>query len=460
MTKPTSRNAANRALSLVLGAGIVAWLLFVLAILSDIIIDTGHTWGELSGPDAVVTVRPSTYLFFAAIAVFTLGGLLGRRQASRLQASARPTRLARAVLLLASTVLIIGMVLAAIGAITVFMSNFFEGTGNDGVFDRILNSYLPIVLYTALVVTVILTGFVFTRSHEGSEDDADSMQEERETAATSTPGEATGQRATALAYTLPIVAVAVALIFGLIVYDVTQTALEAWIWVIVQSLIAVGIIAGTVFAARALAAHTRSGSRPAAASVGAKNMNFVLSIIFVVAVTSMSLGYGASALEYLRVQSSLSISAYVDSEPSTDTEVDPEDVTLSINGYDLERGSDAVISLEPNGEVLMTAQVDRSGSLWRDVTLPTDIAAGDHDATVQAVRTDGRELSISLPMTTSDEGTVRFTAEPYASVDDEDSSLAPPTVSWFLSDLAPAAILLLLAVTTLYLTVNRRNRGK
>ena len=59
-------------------------------------------------------------------------------------------------------------------------------------------------------------------------------------------GAETHQRSLAWAYSAPILAIAAALIFGLI-YDITQTALEAWIWVVVRALVAAGIIAGTLF---------------------------------------------------------------------------------------------------------------------------------------------------------------------------------------------------------------------
>lgn len=480
MTEHTFRKAANRALALVLGAGIVAWAFFMLATLSDIIIEAGHTWEELTGPDAVVSVRPSIYLFFAAVAVFTIGGLLGRRKTAQLQAAGSPAPLARAVSRLATTVMIIGMALAAFGAFIVFMSNFSNSVDNDGVFERVLNSYLPIVLYTALVIAVILTGFVFAPLHATSArqaevtDDAPISAVARSVApdpgldpgephtivTTPAPVAALGQRATALAYTLPITAAAVALVFGLIVYDVTQTSLDAWIWVIVMTIIAVGIVAGTIYAARALRAQVHPGAKPAGASIGAKNLNFILSIIFVTAVTSMSLGYGASAMGQLRVQSSLSISVYSDKDISTaaDSGVDPTSVTLSTNGYDLARGSDAVVSLEPGGEVLSTVPVDRGGSFWNESALPSDLKAGDYDITATVSTADGRDISTSLPMTVLDDGAVRLTAEPYASVDDEASRFAAPTVGWFAGDLAPAAIMLLLAVATLRLTLNTRNR--
>ena len=99
MPQPQSQTSRHEAPEIVVFTG-------------DIAVEAGHTSDELWGDESVVPVRPSTYLFFAAIAVFVLGGLAGRRGAVAAR-SLGPTRLAQPVVRFSSTVVIIGLVLAA-----------------------------------------------------------------------------------------------------------------------------------------------------------------------------------------------------------------------------------------------------------------------------------------------------------------------------------------------------------
>lgn len=478
MTTSSSRAAAGRALWLVLGGGVLAWVLFLLAVFSDLAVEAGRTWEEIWGPDSVVPVRPSTYLYFAAVAVLALGGLFGRRLAVRAQVdAAEPSALARAVQIFASTVMLIGLVLAAWAAVVVFMSNFLGGGDDDAVVERVLNSYLPIVLYTALVIAVILTGFVFTRAAPAKRLAEPAAAPVTEPAAQTTDASPAGageaevpglQRSTALAYTLPIVAVAVALVFGLIVFDLTQTPLEAWIWVIVQVCIAAGIVAGTIFAARAIDAQRRAGARPMGVSVGAKNLNLVLSIVFAAAVSSMALGYGASAVNQLLASPSLSLYAYPevpgtvsddDGDGSgTVTEAPLGKVTLSADGHGLLRGTEGAVSLEPGGPVLVTEEVSRDGYLWINGTLDTSLEPGDYTLTARATTVEQLEIEVGFDVTVTDDGTVLLPHDATATTDDEPSRLIAPSASWVFGDFAPALLLLALVVATLALTLQRRNR--
>ncbi len=477
MTKTTSRTTANRALWLVLAGGILAWVLFMLAVFSDLAVEAGRSWEEIWGPEAVIVVRPSTYLYFVAVCALALGGLFGRRLAIRAQAEHTPaSALARSVQLFAGTVMIIGLVVAAWAAVIVFMSNFLGGTDDDAVFERVLNSYLPIVLYTALIVAVILTGFVFTHavpSKQVSEtgptvlsappaESASGAAAATETpAGVSAAGDAEStvvQRSTALAYTVPIVAVAVALVFGLIVYDITQTPLEVWIWVIVQVFIAAGIVGGTILAARAIDAQRRTGAKPVGVSVGAKNLNLVLSIVFAVAVASMALGYGSSAVNQLLANPSLSLSAYVETPSGDETEVSLEDVSLNANGYGLLRGTEGTLSLEPGGPVLATEEVARDGYLWINARFDEPVDPGDYALTVSATTVEELELAVSFDVTVTDEGSVLLPRNPNANTDEEPSRLVAPTASWIFGDFVPALLLLVLVVGVLHLTLHRRNR--
>lgn len=453
-TLTASRRAANRALWLTLAGGIVGWVCYAVALYSDIAVEAGHTSDELWGDESVVPVRPSTYLFFAAIAVFVLGGLAGRRGAVAAR-SLGPTRLAQPVVRFSSTVVIIGLVLAANAAMLVFLDNFLSGVGADNVIARVFNSYLPIVLYTVLVVWAILAGFVFS-SRAG----AASRAEESAAPAGSRPLAApeADQRTTALAYVLPIVAVMVALIFGLIIYDATQTSLTAWIWVIVQAIIALGICVGTVLAARALAAQRAAGLTPVGAGVGAKNLALVLSIVFAAAVTAMSLGYGASATEQLRGQESMSIDAWNESGNDATGRFTPDQVTISASGYDFARGSEARLMLDDAAEPVKTAKTDADGAFWFDVTVPPDLAVGEHRYAVTAETLDEGTKTLELVFTVDDDGLITLPDETYHGLDDQPMRLITPTASWWFGDLTPALVLLLLVVATLHVTLHARNR--
>jgi hypothetical protein len=100
---------------------------------------------------------------------------------------------------------------------------------------------------------------------------------------------------------VPILATAAAIIFGLVVYDVTRTELEVWVWVIIQVIVVVGIVAGTRFASKAKAAKPTAPKPRTALAAGASTLNFVLSIVFGAAVTIMSFTFGFGAVEKLRV---------------------------------------------------------------------------------------------------------------------------------------------------------------
>ena len=107
------------------------------------------------------------------------------------------------------------------------------------------------------------------------------------------------QRAVRLAYASPIIGTAIAIIFGLVVYDTTRTTLDVWIWVIIQAMIATSIIIGTRFAAQARSAKPMQ-PKPRRTGTAAVNLNFVLSIVFGVAVTIMAFSFGFAAIESLR----------------------------------------------------------------------------------------------------------------------------------------------------------------
>lgn len=267
-----------------LGLGI-GWSLFMFGSWSNLFIQPVYdASGFLTGEPAV---RPSTYLYLAGIAVFALGALIGLKisRAERTRSDADPG-LALAAYRFANLSVIIALAGGAIFAI----ANFLAALGNResaSLGARIIGVYLPIVLATALVVVVLLVSFV---QRPAPNDDP----------ATADEGISSRARALAWGYSLPILAAAVAIILGLIVYDITGTSLEGWVWVIIQVLIASGIILGTRYARRAKS-ETPPPPKPRTAwASGAWNLNFVLSIVFGGVVSVMAFVFGVEAFDQLR----------------------------------------------------------------------------------------------------------------------------------------------------------------
>lgn len=278
--------SAKNAIKFPLYALAVTWVLFMFGILIEIN-QPEIIWqpeGEAKYPDPYVQTQ--VYVFLLAITVFALVAQYCLKQAVILR-SQQETPLARAAHRFNNLGVILSLLAGAIFAIGNFLGawNRYDPT-NEPVWIRLLNVYVPIVLATVLVVYVILSAFVFRKDApdipEGQRD------EER----------AKLQRAVGLAYAAPIIGTAIAIIFGLVVYDITKTTLDTWIWVVIQAIIAISIILGTTFAARARAARPLP-PRERRSGVAAVNLNFVLSILFGVVVLIMAFTLGAEAIDNL-----------------------------------------------------------------------------------------------------------------------------------------------------------------
>ncbi len=267
-----------------LGLGI-GWSLFMFGAWSNLFIQPEYdAAGFLTGEPAV---RPSTYLYLAGIAVFSLGAFIGLK-ISRTSRDLADTD--NGLTVAAYRFANLSVIIALAGGAVFAIANFLAALGTrDGASlgDRIAGVYLPIVLATALVVVLLLVSFVH---RPVAKDDSPATDE----------GVTLRQKALAWGYALPILAAAVAIIFGLIVYDITGTSLEGWVWVIIQVLIAAGIILGTRYARRAKA-ETPPPPKPRTAwASGAWNLNFVLSIVFGGVVSIMAFTFGLEAFEELR----------------------------------------------------------------------------------------------------------------------------------------------------------------
>jgi hypothetical protein len=280
-------NIAKRAVALPLIGLMVTWSLFMFATYSDLYIwDAYDEDGMYVGTRQAV--RLSTYLVLVGIAAGSLSALWGQRLALKAREMlGEDNRLARAAHRFTNLAVIIGLVAGAIFAISSFLEAFNQfGEREDDLLVRLLGVYLPILLATALVVTVLLRAFVFRKAV---------IEEEKPE-----KGLTDAQKALGLGYAVPIIATAIAIIFGLVVYDVTRTDLQVWVWVIIQVIIVVGIVLGTRFASKAKASKPVAPRPRQALAAGAGNLNFVLSIIFGVAVTAMAFTFGSGAIQKLQ----------------------------------------------------------------------------------------------------------------------------------------------------------------
>ena len=272
--------SAKRAIIFPLVGLAVAWVFFMVGILTDqLVMVEQYAIDDFSEQE----LRWSTYLYLIGISAVSVASLLGQRTALTLRNN-EDFPLARAAHRFANLGIILSLLAGAIFAIGNFLGAFGGYDRDAPGLVRIFGVYVPIVLATALVVTILLLGFVFRR-------DAPDLKNEKD------EDLAKKQRAVGLAYATPILGTAIAILFGLAVYDITRTTLDVWIWVIIQLIIALSILIGTRFAAKAKLVAVEP--KPRKPGVAAVSLNFVLSILFGVVVTIMAFSYGGSAIDSL-----------------------------------------------------------------------------------------------------------------------------------------------------------------
>jgi hypothetical protein len=182
---------------------------------------------------------------------------------------------------------VISLVGGSIYAIGNFLNAFNSfGQENVNLLVRLFDVYVPIVLATILVIYILLRAFVYRKQ---------TVKQAKK------QGMSESEKALGLGYAIPILLTAVAIIFGLVVYDITRTDLQVWVWVVIQVIIALGILLGTRFSSKAKAAKAAPPRVRQTLAAGATNLNFVLSIVFGATVSIMSFTFGASAIESLRI---------------------------------------------------------------------------------------------------------------------------------------------------------------
>jgi hypothetical protein len=117
---------------------------------------------------------------------------------------------------------------------------------------------------------------------------------------------ATARRNLGLGYALPIIGGAMSLIIGLVVWDLTHTTFDAWIWILILAILGASLVSGTSLSNAAFNFAQNSGK--ALGSIrGAKNLNFVLGIIWSAVVTIKSFSDMAGAVSQLREYRSMPV---------------------------------------------------------------------------------------------------------------------------------------------------------
>lgn len=266
---------------------IVGWAFFMFGAWSNLFVQPEYDARGMWLNDGPI-VKPSTFLYLAGITAFSLASLHGLKLSAAHKATQEnPDGLSVAAYRLGNLSVIIALAGGAIFALANFFGAFGGATADGSLAERLLGVYLPIVLATALVVTTLLFAFVVRKDKVDAGSAEDKGLDER-------------QKALALGYAIPIIAAAVAVIFGLVVYDITGTSLEAWVWVIIQVIIAAGIILGTRYARLAKAEKPAPPKPRTAWASGAWNLNFVLSIVFGAVVSVMAFTFGIGSFEELR----------------------------------------------------------------------------------------------------------------------------------------------------------------
>ena len=277
----------KKAIRLPLFGLTLAWVFFVGAAFYALFLDYPEydNLGNYVSPDPIVQL--DTYLYLLGVSALAVCSLLGQRLSLRLRET-KDSLLARGAQRFTTLSVIISLVAGAIYAVGTFLGAFNNYSGRDATpLVRIFGVYVPIILATALVVIVLLFAFVF-RQDAPDLPHAEKDQERSKL-----------QRAIGLAYASPIIGTAIAIIFGLVVYDTTKTNLDVWIWVVIQVIIVASILIGTNFAVRARLSKPVA-PRPKTSGAAAININLVLSIIFGVAVSAMAFSYGMDAVSALR----------------------------------------------------------------------------------------------------------------------------------------------------------------
>ena len=439
---------ARGTILITLGSVVIAWALVIAAAYTELFVNPVYDQGVYVGDEPAI--KASTYLLFSAVTAVAIAALVSQRRAIRARiALGVNTRLPRAVHRFTTLTIIITVVIALIVGISVFLTSFEWANRNEDIGLRFLTTYLPIILYTALIVSVLLAAFVFRKDSLPKASPMSFTPEEDESSEGSD-----NSRMLGVAYSVPIVALAIALIFGLVVYDITQAPLERWIWVIIYVIVATGIVSGTIAGEIAIANEPRKSVTRMRVSRSARILNFVLSLVLGAVVLIQSFVTGAGAVGGLKITPQVWIDAY---PVMVDTQ---EEMRGLVNGYDLEPGTEVTVTGDAFEGTLISGRVGPDRSFYGEEAIPGPLEPGEYTLTASATAYGGEPLERSITFTITDDGTYDMDAVKPQEFRDPEPTLIDPTWRWFGRDFAPATVMLLLGLTAIYLTLTERNRAR
>lgn len=261
----------------------VAWVAMVVASFLDL----GANFYTSSGYPEGGEVRASTYVVLAGLSVASGLVLWGFKRIDAEHVVSENVPLVRATYRFAGLMVVIALVFDAIFALMTFISSFdsIPFGRETTLVGRLLGVYLPILLDAGLVVFVLLQATLYRKSSavEGAEG----------------KGMSETQKALAVGYALPIIGTALAIIIGLVVYDIQQSNIQNWTWVVIQLIIGTSIILGTRSAAKARSAKPVVRAPRVAGAAGAVTLNYVLSLVFAGVVSIMSFTFATGAVNSL-----------------------------------------------------------------------------------------------------------------------------------------------------------------
>lgn len=406
-------NHRTRSLITLLSSFLVAWVFYLIGLYLTY---TGQTNG-------------SPYLFLAAVTTLGFTALHTKRRVLRAGEASVETR---SVYLHANTVLIIAIAAAAYGVLVIFFNLLM--TDFTSTLERVATSYIPILLFTTVVVSLLLAGFVFSRSLLGLP--IPSAQE----ASSEEPPSA---RNAALAYALPVSLAAIGAITMGIIYDATTSPLSAWVWVIGLALVATGALLGCYFSSKLA---RRSGE-------------FIFNFVWMTCVSAiaivMAMGFGASAISSLSTHATLGLESYNDSGAGSLQGAGEDSFPVYVQGTDLDPSIEVVVTVE--GDTVFEVRPDGEGWLHEEFALTPQTTENTLRLEATAFSRTGEVLTAAYHLPVDEDGKVSEIDEFNTYVESE--SLQAPSTTWFVEELAPALLMLLLALELIFVSDNWRSQA-
>lgn len=257
---------------------LVAWLSMMIATYLDL----GINVYDSALPR--VEIKPSTYTVLIGFAIGSALVLWGFKKADALH-SAGSSALVQAVYRFAGLTVVLALAADVVFAMVTFLGSLDSGAvASVSLVGRVFGTYVPILADAGLIVFVLLQATLYRKSQN--------VEASVEVSS--------AQKALALGYALPVLGTALAVIVGLVFYDIQRSSIQNWTWVVIQVIIGTSVVLGTRFAAKAKASTPVVRAPRVAGAVGAVRLNYVLSVVFAGVVAAMSFGFGTGAISSLR----------------------------------------------------------------------------------------------------------------------------------------------------------------